>query len=312
MRQAELAAQRLAQRVLRRRSPRCSSPARPSGSSRPCRERASASEPSRTQRTSDLPASRVDSRPMASPIGVRAVTTSAGDRLGEGVDAGVRGQLRRQPVRQHRIDQRVLGPQQRAGDAGLDVGRLVGDHRAARHLRAGAGRGRDAHQRYAPAARTPRRRRRTAGTGRPGRRPGGPPWRCPSTSRRRSRRRRRPRTRPAPRRRCSTSPTVGSPGAFSNRDRAGHGVQRGGDGRDEAVQALVMITNGRTAPSSASTSASSPATPSPKRILTGRWLRKGAIIARPFSSGGCRGGGRHGRVAYRPSLRTAGDASHVR
>ena len=39
--------------------------------------RASASEPSRTPRTSAPPASRVPSRPTASPTGVRAVTTSA-------------------------------------------------------------------------------------------------------------------------------------------------------------------------------------------------------------------------------------------
>src|SRR4051794_10646465 len=40
-----------------------------------------------------------------------------------------------------------------------------------------------------------------------------------------------------------------------------------------------MTRNGRLAPSSASTSSSWPATPSPKRILTGRWFRKAAIIA---------------------------------
>jgi hypothetical protein len=39
-----------------------------------------------------------------------------------------------------------------------------------------------------------------------------------------------------------------------------------------------MIRNGRLDPSSASTADSSAATPSPKRILTGRWFRKGAIM----------------------------------
>ena len=39
--------------------------------------RASGSDPSRTARTSAPPASRVPSSPIASPTGVRAVTTSA-------------------------------------------------------------------------------------------------------------------------------------------------------------------------------------------------------------------------------------------
>ena len=69
-------------------------------------------------------------------------------RLRQRVDPGVGGQLGRQPVGQRRVHQRVLGAQERAGDARLDVGLLVGDDRAARYLRPGPGRGRDAHQRH--------------------------------------------------------------------------------------------------------------------------------------------------------------------
>jgi hypothetical protein len=50
-------------------------------------------------------------------------------------------------VGQRRVHERVLGAQERAGDARLDVGLLVGDDRAARYLRPGPGRGRDAHER---------------------------------------------------------------------------------------------------------------------------------------------------------------------
>ena len=205
-------------------------------------------------------------------------------RLRQRVDAGVGGQLGRQPVGQRRVHQRVLGAQERAGDARLDVGLLVGDDRAARHLGPGPGRGRDAYQRHrrglvgdaargepqvgaALSGHQPRRlggvHRRsaaqrhhgvTAGAGQRLGRPARPP--PPSARRRPSR---------TARRREAARCAAATPGTNWS-------------------SPLSMIRNGRSAPSSSSTAPSWEATPSPNLILTGRWLRNGAIIAGPFES----------------------------
>ena len=163
---------------------------------------------------------------------------------------------------------------------GLHVGALVGDDGAARDLRAGARPWSARTRAGSAAARRRRRRRRSAGTGRPGRRPAAPPWRCPSPSRRRSRPRRRSRRREQRLGRRSTSSTVGSPGAFSNVVAPGTAASASATAGTRSARPSSITTSGRSAPSSASTAGRSAETPSPNRILTGRWLRKVAATAR--------------------------------
>ena len=77
-----------------------------------------------------------------------AVAHRAGaDRLRERVDAGVRRRPRRQPEREQRVDERVLGAHQPVRDADLAVAVGVGQHRGARDLGAGARRRRAEHER---------------------------------------------------------------------------------------------------------------------------------------------------------------------
>ena len=148
----------------------------------------------------------------------------------------------------------------------------------ARDLRSGAGGGGHADQRDRrrlvgdPAA------RRSAGTARPGRPPAGRPWRCPSTTRRRARRRvaaatpsaaRQP-ARPArrsARRRPSRTHGAGQRARSQPRRRA---RSRPGRGPSPGTAGGALLGQHRRRAVAA--------TPSPKRILTGRWFRKGAII----------------------------------
>ena len=71
------------------------------------------------------------------------------DQLRQGVEAGGRGQRRRQVVGQLGIDQRHRRQHVRAAQAGLDAVRRRAQHSVARHLGSGAGgrRNRDARQR---------------------------------------------------------------------------------------------------------------------------------------------------------------------
>ena len=65
----------------------------------------------------------------------------AGNGLGQGVDPGVGRHRRGHRVGEQRIDERDLGPKVGVGDAGFATSGGVGDHRAARDLRPGAGAG---------------------------------------------------------------------------------------------------------------------------------------------------------------------------
>ena len=125
--------------------------------------------------------------------GRRGPHDDGGDRLRQRVDPRHRGDPGREPPREHRVDERVLGAQERACDAGLRVGRVVGDDGASRDLRAGAGRRRHAHERDGGRGVGHLAAGEAQVRARPGRRRAGRPWRCPWPIRRRSRRRRRSR-----------------------------------------------------------------------------------------------------------------------
>ena len=68
----------------------------------------------------------------------------------------------------------------------------------------------------------------------------------------------------------STRVTVGSPGAFSNRSAPASGASAAATSATSPSSPASITTSGRVAPSSARTPARSAATPSPKRIFTGR------------------------------------------
>ena len=67
-------------------------------------------------------------------------------RVGQRVEAGVGGQAAGLGAGQHRIHDRDGRGQRVVGDRVLVTGLVVGDHRERRHFRAGARRGRDAHE----------------------------------------------------------------------------------------------------------------------------------------------------------------------
>ena len=243
-------------------------------------ERAPWSEPSRTarhERAAGEPR-RLERDPVAHRR--RGPDDDRGDRLCERVDPRHRGDPGRKPPGEDGVDERVLGAQERACDAGLGVGRVVGDDRAARDLRAGAGGRRHAHERDRGrrvghlAAREAQVPLALAGD-----EPGGlggvhrrsaadrddgvaagvrEPGRGLLDERRRSARRAPSRTaRRRPAERSRRPPPATRPSRPSS-----------------------ITISGRVAPSSASTAARSAATPSPNRILTGRWFRNGATVIR--------------------------------
>ena len=197
-----------------------------------------------------------------------------GDRLRQRVDPGVGRDLPRQPVGQHRVDQRVLGAQQRACDAGLDVGLCVGDDRAAGHLASRCRRWSACTPAGFAAPRTRPRRGRSACRARPDRRPAGRPWPCPLPSPPPIATTASPPLSSSASAASSTSATVGSPASFSNRTAPVSGSNAAATPGTSSGSPRSMITNGRERPRRRAPVRAREATPSPNRILTGRWLRK--------------------------------------
>ncbi len=206
--------------------------------------------------------------------GVRAVTTIAAiawARASMPVWAVIAG---RQPVRQRRVDQGVLCAQVRARDPGLHVGALVGDDRAAGDLRPRAGGRGDADER------DPRRLVRDAAGGEAQVRAAlaGDESRRLGGVHRRSAADRDDGVAAGGRER------LGGPldeldrrlaRRLLERRRARHGGERVGHLRDEPGQALVdHDQRAWSRPPRRAPPARSAETPSPNRILTGRWLRK--------------------------------------
>ena len=111
----------------------------------------------------------------------------------------------------------------------------------------------------------------------------------------------------------STSVTVGSPGSFSNRSAPASGAIAAATSATRSSRPWSITISGREAPSSASTDPRSAATPSPNRILTGRWFRNGATVIRRLPAvGRCRrrprvpAPGRRRRGRSRPGRRRRG------
>ena len=197
---------------------------------------------------------RQASRPTATESGLPFVHDRAADRLGERVDAGLRGR------------RRAAGRRVSSGSTSAYCARMCGEARPTlrpgRPCRSctappetsepGARRRRDRHERQRGSARSRSRRRRSARAGRPARRRAARPSRGRAPSRRRSRRARRGSSRrDLARRPPRPASNVGSPGGLmwrcSATPRASQAASAAGDAGDRGDRLLEQHERARRA-----------------------------------------------------------------